>query len=207
MTRTRVFLVDDHAMILEAFERLLEEECDIVGTARDGAEFLAKAPAARPQVVVMDIGMPKLNGIDAARRLLDLLPDVRIVFLTTSEDPDIAADALATAAGAGFLLKNGAGSELLKAIREASRGRTYVTPRIAKAVFSSARIRSGPRLTPRQREVLQLLAEGKSMKQVAYALGITARTVAHHKYTMMDVLGFENSAELIRYAERRGISH
>lgn len=205
MTRIRVFLADDHAMLLDAFQRLLENECDVVGTALDGQELLDRAPAVRPDVVVVDIGMPRINGIDAARSLRALLPNVRIVFLTTSEDPDLAADALAAVDGSGFLLKSGAGSELLQAIQEAHSGGTYITPRIARAVFDSARIRKGPQLTPRQREVLQLLAEGMSMKEVAHSLGITPRTVAHHKYAMMETLHIKTSAELIRYAVRRGI--
>ena len=205
MTRARVFLADDHAMLMDAFKGLLEPTYEVVGTALDGQELLERAPAARPDVVVVDIGMPRVNGIDAARRLRAVLPNVKILFLTTSEDPDLAADALASVKGSGFLLKTGAGSELLKAIEEATRGRTYITPRIARAVFDSARVRTGPKLTPRQREVLQLLAEGMSMKQVAYALGVTPRTIAHHKYTMMETLHIETSAELIRYAVRRGI--
>ena len=205
MTRTRVFLADDHAMLMDAFKKLLEPTHEVVGTALDGQELLDQAPAAQPDVVVVDIGMPRVNGIDAARKLRAILPNVKILFLTTSEDPDLAADALAAVQGSGFLLKSGAGSELLKAIDEAGRGRSYVTPRIARAVFDSARLRTGPKLTPRQREVLQLLAEGMSMKQVAHALGVTTRTIAHHKYTMMDTLQLESSAELIRYAVRRGI--
>ena len=206
MTRTRVFLADDHAMLLDAFTKLLEPECEVVGTACDGQELLARAPALNPDVIVVDIGMPKVNGIDAARKLQTVLPNAKIVFLTTSEDPDLAADALATAEGSGFLLKKGAGSELLQAIRDASHGRTYITSKIARAVFDSARMRAGPKITPRQREVLQLLAEGLSMKEVASALGVTPRTVAHHKYTMMNVLGIESSAELVRYAVRRGLA-
>ncbi len=207
MTQARVFLADDHALLLEAFATLLAPHCEIVGMARDGAELLAQAPVARPDVVVLDIGMPKVNGIDAARRLRECLPGVGIVFLTVSEDPELAADALEAAKGASFLLKNSAGAELVQAIKEAKRGRTYITPQVAGAVLDSIRHRSGPRLTPRQREVLQLLAEGKSMKEAAYALGVTPRTVAHHKYAMMETLGIDNSADLIRYAVRRGLTN
>ena len=203
MSRTRVFLADDHSMLLEAFIKLIEPQCDVVGVATDGEQLLERAVPARPDVIVLDIGMPKLSGIEAARLLRKALPDTGLVFLTVSGDPNLAAEALAAAEGAGFLLKNSAASELLLAIEEARQGRSYITPRVAAAVLAGARTR--PRLTPRQRDVLKLLTEGLPMKQVAYRLGITSRTVAHHKYSMMGVLGIESSAELIRYAVERGI--
>ena len=206
MQRRRVFIADDHRLLREAFARLLERHCDVVGMAADGAELLERAVALEPDVILLDIRMPNLNGIEAARKLMDALPKIGIVFLTVDDDPVIAADALEAAEGACYLLKDCGEKELRDAISMAARGRSYVTPRIQMAVQASVRLKSGPKLTPRQRQVLQLLAEGKSMKQVAGALGLTARTVAYHKYAMMETLGAESSADLIRYAVHRGIT-
>jgi len=207
MARPRTLIADDHEMLLEAFSGLLEDDCDVVGTAKDGIELLEKAVDLRPDVVVLDIGMPKLNGIDAGRQLRGRLPATRFVFLTVNEDPALAADALEAVPGASFLLKNGAAAELLEAIHQAAQGRSYIAPCMAQAVLETVRNRrAGARLTPRQREVLQLLAEGRSMKEVAAALDITPRTVAHHKYAMMEALGIKSSAELVKYAVRRGLA-
>jgi len=207
MSRARIFLADDHDMLLDAFTRLLETDYDVVGSARDGEELLEKAPPARPDVVVLDVKMPKLNGIDAARRLREALPQARVIFLTSMDDVEIANEALSTGAS-GFLLKSSAGRELTEAIESALRGRVYVTPLIAGAVLEAARKGpdAGPELTPRQREVLQYLVQGLTMKQVATKMGISAATVAHHKYTMMESLGIDSSAELIQYAVRRGLA-
>ena len=206
MFRPRVFLADDHEVLLDAFRSYLESECEIVGTARDGGELLDQAPLARPDVVVVDISMPNLNGIDAAEALRKKLPGVKIIFLTVSEDPALALKAI-DAGCSGYLLKKGGGKELLQAIHLAARGRRYITPGIEAAV--AARFgKDGDRIgeiTQRQRQVLQLLAGGRSMKQAASALGITQRTVAHHKYTMMQSLGIESTAELIRYGLQNGL--
>jgi DNA-binding NarL/FixJ family response regulator len=206
MSRPRVFVADDHAMVLDGFTQLIGQEFEVVGTARDGEELLQKAPEAAPDVVVLDIGMPKVGGIEAARRLVALRPQTKIVFLTVNENPELAADALEAVEGSSFLLKKGASAELLLAVREASEGRAYITPQIARAAFDSARARDGHSLSPRQREVLQYLAQGKSMKQAAYAMGVTPRTVAYHKYGMMKALGIDNNADLIRYASRLGLA-
>lgn len=207
MKPPRVLLADDHRILREALARLLETACTVVGTAADGRELLEAAAALRPDVVVLDISMPRLNGIDAARQLLRDQPDVKVIFLTVNEDPDLAAEAFRVGA-VGYLLKNSAGSELLQAISEASQGRTYVTPLVARGMIDS--MLHNPdvdtqkeTVSPRQREVLQLLAEGRTMKEVAQILNITPRTVAFHKYAMMKQLGVESNAELLQFAIRQ----
>ncbi len=207
MSRPRVFLADDHEMLVEAFTLLLKDHSEVVGTARDGEELLERATDVRPDVVVLDITMPRLNGLDAAVRLRQTLPHVRVIFLTMNGDPDVAAKALSEGAS-GYLLKNGAASELRTAIDAAMQGRTYITPLIAGDVLTSTRDQQGEfaKLTSRQREVLQLLAEGLSMKEVGARLGLTPRTVAHHKYTLMETLGLETNADLVRFAVRNGLA-
>ena len=207
MKRPRVLLAEDHALLLDAFAKLLEPHCDVVGTAGDGRELLEAAKRLEPDVVVADISMPLLNGLEAGRRLKEILPDTKLVFVTVNEDPDLAAEALRMGASA-YVLKKSATSELFHAIREVLAGRSYVTPLVAPDGLDGIRERKPRRaaeLTPRQREVLQLLAEGKSMKRVADILNVTPRTVAFHKYRMMGELGFGSTAELVQFAVREGI--
>lgn len=209
MTRPRVLLADDHRFLREAFGRLLEPECEVVGLVGDGRALLELAPQLRPDVVVLDIAMPQLNGLDAARQLVRVLPETKLVFLTMNEDPEMAAEAFRVGAS-GYLLKNSAADELLQAIREAVRGHSYVTPLVTRGLvdtFLHLRVRTEkpPELSPRQREVLQLLAEGNTMKEIATTLKITPRTVAFHKYSMMELLGLKSSAELMQYAFRNHI--
>jgi DNA-binding NarL/FixJ family response regulator len=204
MNRPRVLLADDHRLLREAFARLIEPECEVVGGVADGRAVLAEAPRLQPDIVVMDVAMPLLNGLDAARQLRQLMPRVKVIFLTQNEDPDIAAEAFRSGA-AGFLLKNSAASELLTAIREVSRGRSYVTPLathglVDNLLHTSAAVPRAEDLSPRQREVLQLLAEGHTMKEIARLLKITPRTVAFHKYAMMEQLGVTSNAELVMAA-------
>jgi DNA-binding NarL/FixJ family response regulator len=204
MKRPRVLLADDHRLLREAFSQMLQHRCDVVGTVADGRALLEVAPALRPDVVVLDIAMPLLNGLDAARQLKQQMPEVKVIFLTVSEDPDLAAEAF-RAGASGFLLKNSAASELIQAIEEVFQGRSYVTPLATQGLVGSFLNASQPgkkacELSQRQREVLQLLAEGRTMKQIARILKITARTVAFHKYTMMQELGIKTSAELIHHA-------
>lgn len=204
MNRPRVLLADDHRLLREAFARLIEPECEVVGGVADGRAVLAEAPRLQPDIVVMDVAMPLLNGLDAARQLRQLMPRVKVIFLTQNEDPDIAAEAFRSGA-AGFLLKNSAASELLTAIREVSRGRSYVTPLathglVDNLLHASAAVPRAEDLSPRQREVLQLLAEGHTMKEIARLLKITPRTVAFHKYAMMEQLGVTSNAELVMAA-------
>ena len=207
MRRARVLLAEDHTLLLDAFAKLLEPHCDVVGTAGDGRELLEAAKLLEPDVVVADISMPLLNGLEAGRRLREILPDTKLVFVTVNEDPDLAAEALRMGASA-YVLKKSATSELFHAIREVLAGRSYVTPLVAPDGLDGIRERKPRRaaeLTPRQREVLQLLAEGKSMKRVADILNVTPRTVAFHKYRMMGELGFGSTAELVKFAVREGI--
>ena len=208
MAATRVLLADDHTLLLGAFEKLLASECEVVGTVTDGRELVQVAQRLRPEVIVLDIGMPLLNGLEAGRQIKQILPATKLVFLTMNEDSDLAAEAFRAGASA-YLLKRSATSELLTAIREVTRGRSYVTPLITAGLMGSfihPQERKPLReLTPRQREVLQLLAEGHSMKQVADMLNVTPRTVQFHKYRMMQQLGIKSSAELIQFAVRQHI--
>ena len=209
MKRPRVLLADDHRLLREAFVKLLEPECDVVGAVSDGRALLEAAPQLRPDVVVVDIAMPLLNGLDAARQLKRSMPSVKVIVLTISEDPDLAAEAFRAGASA-FLLKNSAASELSQAIQDVMQGRSYVTPLATRDMVDSLlrkpeSINGGRELSERQREVLQLLAEGRTMKEIASILKITARTVAFHKYTMMDALGIKTTAELVQYAVKARI--
>ncbi|MCP4547878.1 MAG: response regulator transcription factor [bacterium] len=201
--RARILLADDHVLVVEAFERLLAPDYDIVGSVHDGLQLLEVAPKLQPDVIILDIKMPRLGGIEAARRLRRELPQAKVIFLTSSRDPVLAAEVIGDGA-VGFLLKSGAGRELIQAIEAALKGQTYVTPELAGEVFAAADLSKQQALTPRQREVLHLLAEGLTMKQIAGKLEISSSTVAHHKYTMMESLGIASSAELIRFAIRKG---
>jgi len=197
-------LADDHTMLVEAFRKLLESQCEIVGTASDGRVLLETAPRLKPDVVVVDIAMPLMNGLEAGLRLKKLMPAVKLIFLTMNEDPDLAMEAMRCGAS-GYLLKSSAGSELTRAIQMSLKGKSYVTPQIAsgmeKAFINNPRPKTGNKtLTPRQREVVQLLAEGKSMKEVASVLNVTPRTVAFHKYRVMEELNIKTTAELIHFA-------
>jgi DNA-binding NarL/FixJ family response regulator len=207
MSRARVLLADDHTLLLGAFEKLLSEEYDVVGQVSDGRALVAAAKELKPDVVVVDISMPLLNGLEAGRQIRQMSRSVKLVFLTMNEDAALAAEALRFGAS-GYLLKRSAASELLTAIREVLRGRTYITPLVAAGVVGSL-LREGHApndlLTPRQREVLQLLAEGRSMKETASLLNMTPRTVAFHKYRIMAQLNVKTTAELVQYAVRHHI--
>ena len=207
MTKPRVLLADDHRMVTEGLKGLLAEEFELVGTVEDGRAMLAAARTLRPDVIVADISMPQMNGIDALAHLKRDNPDVRVVFLTMHRDAAYARRAL-EAGASGFVLKHSAPAELVLAVRAALQGRTFITPDLAAEVFRTAKDKDADplaALTPRQREILQLLAEGKSAKEIAAGLGLSARTVEFHKYTLMDALGMENSAELIRFAVKHGL--
>jgi DNA-binding NarL/FixJ family response regulator len=208
MAAPRVLLADDHAMLLGAFEKLLTGECDVVGQVSDGRALVAAAEQLKPDLVILDISMPLLNGLDAGRRIKQKLRNVKLIFLTMNEDADLAAEAFRAGASA-YLLKRSAASELLTAIREVMQGRSYVTPLVTEGLVGSLinadNRKGGGELTPRQREVLQLLAEGHSMKEVAGLLNLTPRTVAFHKYRMMEQLKVKSTAELIQYAVKHNI--
>jgi DNA-binding NarL/FixJ family response regulator len=209
MKRPRVLLADDHRLLREAFTQLLAADCDVVGAVADGRALLAAVAELRPDVVVLDVAMPLLNGLDAARRLKLDMPEVKVIFLTMSEDADVAAEAFRIGAS-GYLLKNSAVSELLQAIQEVFQGRLYVTPLAAPGLVDARVHAPEPpnthdALSGRQCEVLRLLAEGRTMKQIARVLKIKPRTVAYHKYSMMEELGIKSNAELVQFAVRRGL--
>jgi DNA-binding NarL/FixJ family response regulator len=197
-------LADDHTFLVEAFRKLLEPQYEIVGTASDGRALLESAPQLNPDVIVADIGMPLMNGLEAGLRLKELMPTMKLIFLTMNEDPDLAVEAMRCGAS-GYLLKSSAVEEMLCAIQLALKGKTYVTPQIRRGMQKSFIKNPGAKgqakvLTPRQREVVQLLAEGKSMKEVADILKVTPRTVAFHKYRVMEELNIRTTAELIQFA-------
>jgi len=207
MSKPRVLLADDHRIVTEGLKGILAEEFELVGIVEDGRAMVAAASKLRPDVIVADISMPHLNGIDALALLKRDNPDVRVVFLTMHRDAAYARRAL-EAGASGFVLKHSAPAELVLAVRAALQGRTFITPDLAAEVLRTPNEKdTNPlaALTPRQREILQFLAEGKSAKEIAAELGLSARTVEFHKYTLMDALGMENSAELIRFAIKHGL--
>jgi len=208
MRRTRIFLADDHTLLLEAFSNLLEPKYDVVGTATDGRQMLSMVAKLQPDVVVLDISMPNLNGFDAGEKLKKKFPEIKLIFLTVNEDPDMVTEAFRIGAN-GYLLKSSAASELFQAIDVVLNTGNYVTPSIAEGMISSFIKNPGGHkvhgsLTLRQREVLQLLAEGNTMKQVASILNITPRTVAFHKYQIMEDLEIKTNSDLIKYAIKHG---
>jgi DNA-binding NarL/FixJ family response regulator len=210
MSRPRVLIADDHPILAEGVRSLLEPEFEVVGVVADGRELVDAAQATRPDVIVADVTMPLLNGIEAAARLRDLGVKSRVVFLTMHRDVAYARRAM-DAGAVGFVLKHSLGSELVAAVREAVKGRTYVTPLIAGELLQSYRGREsrpddpGDLLTPRQREVLQLFAEGRSAKEVAAVLNIATRTAEVHKARLLEALGLHSTAELVQSAIRNGI--
>ena len=207
MRRPRVMLADDHTLVVDAFTRLLEPEFEIVGTAADGRELLEQAPGLRPEVIVLDLRMPLLNGIDAGMELKAVLPNTKIVVLTIADDSDIAALALRQWASA-YVLKRSAAWELGKAIREVLKGNSYVTPHVAQKLAEEfvrdPRVDRKKYLTSRQREILQLLGEGRSMHETGAILNIRTRTVAFHKYRIMKEFGLKTNADLVTFAIREG---
>lgn len=209
MTRPRLILADDHRLMLDALKNLLEREFEIVGTFENGQTLVDHAAKLQPNVIVLDVAMPQMNGLIAGKRLKQEMPLVKLVYLTMNQDPDIAGEAFRLGASA-YLLKNSSGGELIRAIDEVVRGRYYITPLMTKDMDGSSvqnfkRMKSKNPLTLRQKEVLQLLAEGRSMKEVGFVLNVSPRTVAFHKYAMMDRLHIRSSAELIEFAMRSSL--
>jgi len=202
--RARVLLADDHVLLLEAFRRMLEPAVEVVGAVADGAALVEQALLLEPDLVVADVSMPRMNGLEAARRLRGDLPGTRVVFLTVNEDPQMAAEAFALGAS-GYLLKCSTATELNDAIRAVLAGRRYLSKRLAGGdpdalPAAAAADRPLEQLTLRERDVLKLLAEGLTMKEIGAQLGIATRTVAFHKYRMMESLGLHTSAELVSFA-------
>lgn len=210
MKRLRMLLADDHEMIVEAFRRMLEPEFEVVGTAVDGRELIDLALEQKPDVIIADIGMPRMNGLEAGQIIRKQLPSVRLVLLTMNQDPDYAAEAFRMGAH-GYLLKNSAGSELTLCLTAVCAGKRYLTPKIANGSIPDlllAHMNELPdpaALSHREREVLQLLAEGKSMKAAAVILRISPRTVAFHKYRIMEQFHLKSTAELVQFAIRNKI--
>jgi DNA-binding NarL/FixJ family response regulator len=209
--RPRVLLADDHLLVAEALKSLLSSEFDLAGVVEDGRALVEAAGKLRPDVIVADVAMPHLNGIDALVRLRKSGSRVPVVFLTMHRDVTFARRAL-DAGASGFVLKHSASVELITAIRAALAGRTYLTPQLAGEVLDAMKQGPGKRqdpvvsLTPRQREVLQLLSEGRSAKEIASSLSISARTVEFHKYQMMERLGIRTGAELVHFAIKHGLA-
>jgi DNA-binding NarL/FixJ family response regulator len=208
MAKPRILLADDHMLIVEAFKKLLEPQFEVVGMVHDGRKLLQVAPALKPDVVLIDLGMPMLNGFDAGRQLKKMLPSVKLIVLTVSEDYELAVEALREWAS-GYLLKSSAGSELVKAIMDVLQGKQYVTPRIAKRqeeeFVRDPRPNRVKNLTARQREVLQLLGEGRSMKEAAAELQVATRTIAFHKYRIMEEYGLRTNSDLVRFAIKQHV--
>lgn len=210
MTRARVLLADDHRMVTEGLKNLLADDFELVGAVEDGRALLAAAKKLRPDVIVADISMPQLNGIEALQQLKKHNPDVKVVFLTMHQDRAYARRAL-QAGAAGFVVKHSASDELVMAIHAALKGQTFITPALAGDVLhdiehgAKASTTDKTSVTPRQREILQLLVEGKSAKEIGEILSISARTVEFHKYQMMEMHGLHSSAELMHFAIKQGI--
>jgi DNA-binding NarL/FixJ family response regulator len=210
MRRTRILLADDHVLIAEALKSVLAPSYDVVGIVNDGRSLLVAAQTLQPDLIIVDIGMPQLNGIDATRQIKRLCPRVKMIIVTMNEDSDLVGEAF-RAGASGYLLKTSASNELLQAIQEVLKGASYLSPRITSGAVTSM-LRGGNvisekrrELSTRQREVIQLLAEGRSMKEVADLLTISLRTVAAHKYRIMELLEIKNNADLYRYAVRNQI--
>jgi DNA-binding NarL/FixJ family response regulator len=208
LVRPRVLLADDHTLVVEGFRKLLEPEFEIAGVVSDGQTLLTAAAQAKPDVVVLDLGLPLMSGMEAGRELKRALPLTKIVVVTMNEDPDVARLALRNWASA-YLVKKSAGSELIRAVREVLKGRSYVTPKFAQRLMEGF-IRdplphSSKELTPRQREVLHLLAEGRTMKETADVLHLTPRTIAFHKYRIMEEFGLKSNSDLVRFAIRERV--
>jgi DNA-binding NarL/FixJ family response regulator len=205
--RPRVLIADDHAVVAEGLSSILQKSCDVIGIVRDGRELLIEAAKLVPDLIVLDIGMPVLNGLDAADQLKRLLPNVKFVFLTMKDDPNVAAAAL-NLGKVGYVLKHSLSTELLLAVSEVLQGKAYVTPRLRsddRTVQESRARQFSKDLTPRQREVLQLLAEGRPMKEVAQILKVSEKAIMFHKYRIMASFNLKNNAELVLFALKHNL--
>lgn len=213
MTKPRVIMADDHSLILAGLRKLVEVQCEVVGMVEDGRALIAAAQKLRPDLILMDIAMPLLNGLEAARQLSKLVPESKLIFLTMHVSPTYAAEAF-QAGASGYLLKRSAASELSQAIQSVLQGQHYITPLITKDVLDSVlKPSTGARgkpsstaLTARQREVLQLVAEGRSTKEVATILSVSVKTVEFHKSRIMQQLDIHTTADLTKYAISHGIT-
>jgi DNA-binding NarL/FixJ family response regulator len=209
MARPRVLLGDDHVMFCEGLRSIFEPHFDVVGIVENGQKLVADAERLQPDIVVADVSMPLLNGIGAARKLQKMKRPPKIVFLTMHADATFATEAF-RAGASGYVLKSSPASEIVTAVQEAIRGRTHISSVIAGSVLGSLmegreNRKSGAELTSRQKEILQLIAEGKSPKEIAAILNVSPRTIEFHKYRIMETLGVRTAAELTRYAMTHGI--
>lgn len=208
--RARILIADDHNLVAELCKTLLETEFDVVGVVGDGRALLRAAIELKPDVIVLDIAMPVLNGLDAGRQVKEAAPAIKLIYLTMNGDLEVAAEAFERGAS-GYLLKTCAAGEMVVAVREVLKGKSYLSQGLSRDALDNLRwqqkklVNKDERLTDRQREVLQLLAEGKVMKEVGDVLNMATRTVAYHKYRMMEVLGAKSSAELVKYAVKNHI--
>jgi DNA-binding NarL/FixJ family response regulator len=203
----RLLIADDHAIFAEALRVYLEKTHTVVGLARDGPAMVAEAMRLRPDVIVVDVGMPLLNGLDAAQRIKLQAPNIKFVFLTMRDDPNLAAAALELGA-IGFVLKNSAGQELLKAIDHVLHGKPYLTPKLRAEdwVETKARARQfSKEMTPQQKTVVQLLGEGRSMKEIAGLLDLSEKTVEFHKHQVMKAFNLGSNAALVLFALKQGL--
>jgi DNA-binding NarL/FixJ family response regulator len=209
-SRSRILIADDHNLVAELFQQLLADDFDVVGTVGDGRAMVRAAVELKPDLILIDIAMPVLNGLDAGRQVKKMLPKTRLVYLTLTADAEVAAEAFAFGAS-GYLLKTCAASEMKLAIHEVLRGHTYLSKAIPRDTIDLLRwehkklVNVDARLSDRQREVLQLLAEGKLMKEIGVILHMSHRTVTYHKYQIRKRLGVSSDAELVRYAIRNHI--
>ncbi len=208
--RPHIMIADDHAFLADACKKLLEPEFDVVATVGDGRALVRIAATLKPRVIVLDVGMPLLNGLDAGQQIKQMLPSVKLVFLTMNTDPGLAAEAFRHGAS-GYVLKTCAALDLIFAIREVLKGRSYLCSAIAKETVdvllhrNKESIEEGDQLSRRQREVLQLLTEGKTMKEAAYVMNLSTHTVAFHKLRIMEKLNVNSNTELVQYAIRNHI--
>lgn len=208
--RSRILIADDHTLVAELCQKLLEPEFEVVGIVDNGLALVQAALDLKPNVVLVDVAMPMLNGLDAGQQVKDAVPGVKLLYLSMNPDPEVVAEAFRRG-GSGYLLKTCAADEMVGAVRDLLRGKTYLSRAVPKDTVDYLRrqdremVEKENRLTERQREVLQLLAEGKVMKEIGGTLHMTTRTVAFHKYRIMEVLGAKSNAELVRYAVRNHI--
>ena len=206
-TRPRILIADDHVVFAESLRLLLEKRYTVVGTVADGRALIAEARRLKPDVILLDIGMPLLNGLDAARRVREQRQKVKLVFLTMHDDPNLAAAALELGS-VGFVLKHSAGSELLKAIDQVLRGKSYVTPKLRPNDWVQQKTRArqhSTHLTARQREIVQMCAEGRPLKEIAGRLDLSEKTIQFHKYHIMETFNLKSNADLVLFAIKEGL--
>ncbi|HTF72709.1 MAG TPA: response regulator transcription factor [Edaphobacter sp.] len=205
--RPRCLIADDHVIFSDALRVYLSTALEIVGVVSDGRTLVVEAIRLRPEIVIVDVGMPLLNGLDAARRIKELTPQVKFIFLTMRDDPNLAAAALELGPIA-FVLKHSAGAELLQAIDQVLRGRSYLTPKLKADDWVEAKTRArqfSTEMTSRQKDIVQLLAEGRSMKEIAGLLQLSQKTVEFHKHHIMMSFNFKSNADLVLFALNRGL--